>query len=100
MVVTNKFQRGETVPIYAEHKDWDNEYQDPSTSIKVTVTNPKAVVKVTAEAMEKLEKGKYVYYYNSAADDETEDWKYVVISIDGSGDSARTTETHGAFILR
>jgi len=93
-----KFQRGETIPVWVEVQDWDDAYVDP-TAVKVTIIDSKGVVKVNAAAMTKDAIGKYVYYYNSVATDETGWWRASADIIDGVGAGAKVTITPGGFNL-
>lgn len=40
-----KFQRGETVPIWAEIKTWAGVYDSPDQGVKITITDPDGQVK-------------------------------------------------------
>lgn len=94
------FQRGETIEVYAEVKDQDGVYTDPTSGIYVTITNPSGTVKVDNVAMTKITTGKYQYYYRSAADDVLGWWQARGKSLDGSGATLITTITDGGFVLK
>ena len=93
------YQRGETVPIHADVQDWDDAYVDP-TSIVIDVWDVSGTKKVTAQAMSKLETGKYVYYYTSLAADEEGWWRSMATITDGSGAGAKVTMRPGSFKLQ
>jgi len=68
------FQRGESVPCWAEDRNWAGSLIDPTQGIKITLKDPDgAIAKDVDEAdiddkvMENPEQGKYVFYYNSKA---------------------------------
>lgn len=104
MTITRAFQRGETVPIWAEVETWLGVAASPSQGLKVTITNPSGDIKPAngvAVAMTETPaaSGKYVYYYASASDDEVGWWRYKVVSQDGTGATAKYTTTWGGFRL-
>jgi len=73
-MTTQVFQRGETVPIWTEDRNWAGELIDPTAGIKVTLRDPDGAIAKEADeteisdlAMDKDEKGKYVFYYDSKA---------------------------------
>jgi len=89
------FQRGETVPIWAEVRDVDTDaLTDASEGAKIVITDPDGTIQVgdpTPVAMDNPDTGKYVYYYTPGAaavlgwwqtkvktQDETVDPKYVI----------------------
>lgn len=95
------FQRPETVPIWAEIKNWAGAYADPTHGVTlVHLTNPKGVKKAENQTMTKSETGKYVYYYASQANDELGWWRYQTKSQDGTGATAKYTITDGSFELK
>ena len=96
----NTFQAGETVGLWAYIKDWEGVYTSPDNGVKITLTNPLGTVKVNAQAMTADEVGKFVYYYNSAADDVKGSWYYFCKSQDGTGDGAKYVISHGSFELQ
>jgi len=108
-MITTVFQRGESVPIWAENKDWDGNYTNPSAGIKVTLWEPDGTLaKDGVDDIDDTAMGKetsprsgiYVYYYDSAADDPVGWWRYFCKAVDGVGDDARTTITYGGFELK
>jgi hypothetical protein len=94
------FQKGETVTVWAYIKNWAGTFIDPSSGVKITITNPSGTVKVTAQSMTKSEVGKYAYYYNSATDDVSGWWKVSTLAQDGSGETAKITITNSGFTLQ
>lgn len=96
----NTFQVGETVGIWCYIKDWEGTYTSPDNGVKVTLTDPDGTVKADAAAMTESETGKFVYYYNSQADDVKDKWwHYECKSQDGSGGTAKYVITRGSFKL-
>jgi uncharacterized protein YfaS (alpha-2-macroglobulin family) len=93
------FRRGQTVECYAEVKTQAGAYVDP-TSIVVTILDPNGVAKVTAQAMTKLEVGKYAYYYTVPADGGYGWWVDYATITDGSGAGAKVTMPQGQFEVR
>jgi hypothetical protein len=74
---------------------------DPSNGVTlIYLKNPSGTIKAENKSMTKSEPGKYVYYYNSASDDETGWWIYQVKSQDGTGDSAKYSVSEGGFELK
>ena len=94
------FQRPETVPIWAEVKDWDGNYVDPSEGVTLTLYDPKDTKKVDGLAMTKSATGKYVYHYASQADDEVGWWRGRGLAQDGAGAGAKITIKVGGFYLQ
>lgn len=73
-MTTQVFHRGETVPIWGEDRNWAGTLIDPTAGIKVTLKDPDGAIAKEADeteisdlAMDKDEKGKYVFYYDSKA---------------------------------
>ncbi|MBA7473844.1 hypothetical protein ES707_09189 [subsurface metagenome] len=72
---TEVFQRGETVPIWAETKNAIGEHFNPTPAgIKVTLRDPERVLAkdydgtdIDNKTMAQTSTGKYVFYYNSEA---------------------------------
>lgn len=112
------FQRGETVPIWAENRNWAGTLTNPSQGITITLKKPDGTaaqvlegeeyVDLTDKAMGKEttpRDGIYVYYYNSSpkGDPLVADplgwWHYSCKAVDGAGPDARTVITHGSFKL-
>lgn len=71
---TQVFQRGETVPCWAENKNWAGVLTNPTAGIKITLFDPDGVLAKAVDAtdiddtaMAISVQGKYVFYYNSKA---------------------------------
>jgi phosphatidate phosphatase APP1 len=95
-----KYNRGETVPIWAENRDWAEALQNPTAGVKVTVTDSTgATVVASTAAMTNISTGLYVYYWNSPSTATLGWYDYQCKAVDGSGDTARTTIQDGAFQL-
>lgn len=93
------FQRGETVPIYSDVKDWDGNYITP-TSIKITIYKPDETKAVDGIAMTEIVKGQYVHYYNTETTNPVGWYRTQVVEVDGTGDTAKTTIKLGGFELQ
>lgn len=105
------FQRGESVPCWAENKNWAGSHFNPTQGIKITLYKPDGTlaqdqaeppVDIDDTAMGKEttpRDGIYVFYYSSATDDPVGWWHYFCKAVDGSGDDAKTVITHGSFKL-
>lgn len=91
--------RGETVGLWSYIQDWEGVDTSPDNGVKITLTNPKGIVKVDAQAMTEKASGKFVYYYTTPADDETGWWHFFCKSQDGTGDDAKYTKKFGSFKL-
>lgn len=96
------WQRGETVPIWAECKLVSTgALYDPDQGVTLTVTcKESGVVVVNGLAMTKDSVGMYVYYYNTDTDNVISWYKCDGKAQDGSGDSAKVTIEHGGFNLQ
>jgi len=94
------YQRGETVGIWCYVKDWEGNYTNPDNGVKVTLIDPKSIVKVNALNMTPIDEGKYVYYYTSQITDTTGWWRYQCKSQDGVGDDAKYVISEGSFELK
>ena len=93
------YQIGETVPVWAEVKDWDDAYVTP-TSAKVTIYNESGEELVTDATMTEDATGKFVYYYNTEVGVDSAGWHpYVATIVDGTGGGAKTTISRGGFRL-
>ncbi len=73
-MTTQVFDRAETVPLWAENRDWAETLFNPSQGIKVTLRDPDGVLAKEADesdiedtAMTNSATGKYVFYYGSGA---------------------------------
>ena len=106
-MTTQVFQRGETVPMWAETRNAAGELFNPTPAgIKITLKKPDGTIaKDDAEddideaTMTQTSVGKFVYYYKSIATDPIGWWHYLCKAVDGSGDDAKTVITHGSFKL-
>jgi len=99
-MVTRHWQRGDTVPIWAEIRDPDtNDLTDPSEDVKLSLTDPSGTVKVDNQTMTKSAVGKYVYYWTSSASDAIGWYKAKVTVQDGTGAGAKYVIEYGGFIL-
>jgi len=97
------FQRPETIPIWAEVKDWAGEYATP-TSVKLTVIHKEGTVPVvdnqSMDLADELVEGIYVYYWTSLADSVL-GWYVVTATItDGAGEGTIVTIELGGFNLQ
>lgn len=76
-MTTQVFQRGETVPCWAENRKWDGTLTNPTQGIKITLKDPDGAIgkdvdeaDIDDEVMDKEttpRDGIYVFYYNSKA---------------------------------
>lgn len=101
------FQRGETVPIWAENRNWAGVLTDPTAGIKITLYKPDGVLAkdyddtdITDKPMTKDADGKYVFYYKSATANPIGWWRYFCKAVDGTGDAAKTVISYGSFELK
>lgn len=103
---TQTFRRGATVPIWVDNKTWAGVYANPTQGFKITIWDPNGVKQLLDPpdnyevAMEESETGKFVYYYNSQADDPTGWWPYECKGVDGTGEGAKTVNPMGSFELK
>lgn len=93
------YQCGETVPVWAEVKNWAGAFVNPSQGVKVTIYNPSGVKKATDEAMTESETGKYVFNYASQVEDEKGWWRTDGIATDGAGEGEKYTIRIAGFKL-
>lgn len=99
-----RWQRPETVPIWAEVRDPDtNALTDPSGGVVLTLTDPNGAVVFTEQVMDNPDKGKYVYYWTS---EETKDYtpiagwyKAKAKAVDGTGEGTKVVIELGGFYL-
>ena len=73
------------------------------TSVRITITDPKAVKKVNAVEIVvdgKVENGIYEHYYNTATDSEKGWWLGEVVVVDGTGQTAKTTPIPFSFKVK
>ena len=97
---TRHWQRGDTVPIWAEIRDPDTDaLTDPSEDVKLTLTDPDGTVKVNNQTMTQSSTGKYVYYWLSTTDDAIGWYKAKVTVQDGTGTGARYVVEYSGFVL-
>jgi len=73
-MTTDVYQRGETVPCWAENRNWAGVYTNPDGGIKITLRDPDGAIAIDVDesdiddtAMTESETGKYVFYYASKA---------------------------------
>jgi len=106
MVVTRNFQKGETIPIWAETRIWaTGAYSSPDQGIKITLTDPDGTLAADASgnienrAMAESESGKWVFYYTSKAADTVGWWEAKCIAQDGLLTEAKYTVAFGGFTL-
>lgn len=74
-MTTEVFQRGESVPIWAENRKWDGTLTDPTQGVKITLKDPDGVLAKDATGADIDDKvmgkettprdGIYVFYYDS-----------------------------------
>ena len=113
-MTTRVYQKGETIPIWAEVRNLAGVLYNPTVGVKITIKKPDGTAAKDAEDADITDKamgkettprdGIYVYYYDSRAkgdppvDDPSGWWPYFCKAIDGAGE-ARITITHGSFKL-
>lgn len=98
--VITKFISPSTVGIRAYVYDpKTDELTDPTTSIKVTVQDKDGNKVVDAEDMTKNAVGVYDYYYNIPADPVEGWYPGAVVTVDGSGDVAKTSVASFGFTV-
>jgi len=99
MTVRRDWQRGESVPIWAEAKDADGALFDPDQGILLTVTDKNDTVVVDAQTMTKSVTGVYYYKWTSESDSVIGWYKCTATAQDGTGANAWITIEHGGFRL-
>ena len=79
--MAGRYERGDTIPLSVETRDNDDVLFDP-TSIKVTITDPTGVVKVTEQDMTRDGTGLYSYQYSTLITSELGIWsvRYKAVS--------------------
>lgn len=92
------FQRGETVPLWAEVKDQSGNYVDP-TSVKLTLVKPDGTDVFANQDMVKSVTGKFVYFWNSTSDSDVGWYTAKGKTTDGTGEEAKVTIENGGFTL-
>lgn len=101
-MTTEVYQRGETIPIWAENRTWAGVLTNPSSGVKITLYEPDGTLAkdgladIDDVAMGKETPpvdGRYVYYYNAASDDPQGWWHYFCKAVDDS----MAVITHGGF---
>lgn len=95
------FQRPETVSIYAEVYDTEDNLATPSNGVVVEIYNPNGIA-ITGSpfVMTPTETGKYAYYWNSKTDSLAGWYKTIFTAQDGSGSGAKYTIQIGGFQLQ
>jgi len=112
---TQVFQRGDTVPIWAENRTNAGVLANPSAGIIVTLKKPDGTIAIEPDVAEtKIQDlamtlpdvdGKYVYHFDSrakgtpAVDEPTGWWHYFCTAIDGTDPDERVRISHGSFKL-
>jgi len=95
------YRRGATIGLWAHFKTWAGVAYSPDQGVKVTLYNPSQVKKVDDLPMAEDETGNFVYWYNSATDDELgTNWWYEAVGQDGTGDNIKYTRKTGSFELK
>lgn len=95
-----KFQREETVEVYAEVRDQDRNLVDPTESIQVTITDADGTAILLDDPNYEADMtaldgdGKFVYYYTLASDAAV-GWWTVEVTVTDTG--AKVTKTRGGF---
>jgi hypothetical protein len=96
------YQKGETVPCWAEDLNWEGVYIDPSQGIKITIYYPDGTKAVDNQAMSKIVTGdviQFVYYYASKSDDPGGEFSYECTATDGTSPNERIVISEGSFTL-
>ena len=91
MEVIVKFLAKSTIWVRAFVYDSAGALVDPTTSIKLTLVDSAAAVKVDALAMTKSTTGIYDYYYTTLVACAEGWWNGEVWVVDGSGETAKTS---------
>lgn len=99
MARVRRFQRGETVPVWADIKTWAGVYSSPDQGVKVTITDPDGTVQVDAVAMTEDATGKFVYYHLSTTADTVGWWRVRCKAQDGLLVDAKYIVADGGFYL-
>jgi hypothetical protein len=99
MSTTQVFAQGESIPIWCEVTNWEGSHVDPTAGLTIDVYRDTTKV-VDAVAMTQDDTGVYVYYYQSASDEDTGWLRWVCTAVDGSGVNAKTVIDQGGFWLR
>ena len=99
-----KFQRGETVPIWAEIKTWAGVYDSPDQGVKITITDPDGTVQVpeppaVTQAMTESSTGIFVYYFKPEDTDPLGWWQVRCLGQDGLLTEAKYVIADGGFKL-
>ncbi len=58
------FQRGDSILIQIEIRDYENDLVDPDTAL-ITIVDPEEEEVITEETMDREDTGKYYYHWNS-----------------------------------
>lgn len=91
MEVIVKFLAGATIWVRAYIYDSDDSLVDPTHSIKLTLVDADGTTQVDAQDMTKDDTGIYDYYYNTDSDSAEGWWSGEVWTVDGTGDSAKSS---------
>jgi len=84
MEVVVKFIQNATVWVRAYIYDSDGNLANPTTSTKLTLTDPDGTKQVDGEAMTPNDTGIYSYYYNTDSDSAVGWWSGEVWATDGT----------------
>lgn len=101
MAIRRDWQRGETVPIWAEVRlETTGALYNPDQGVVLTVTDPSGTAVITAQAMTLYSTGIYVYYWNSEATSVVGWYRAKGTAQDGTGATAKVTIENGGFNLQ
>lgn len=103
MTIRRDWQRGETVPIWAEVKLVSTgALHSPSEGVVLYVYDPDGAVlsTINGEAMDEDSTGMYVFYWNSPADADVGWHRARGKAQDGTGATAKITIENGGFNLQ
>ena len=103
MTIRRDWQRGETVPIWAEVKLVSTgALYSPDQGVLIYIYDPDGTVLpgVNGEAMTEDGIGMYVYYHNTADDDDTGWYRAKGKAQDGTGGTAKVTIENSGFNLQ
>lgn len=95
-----EFIAGASPKIRSYVRDENGALVDPSTSIKITVTDPVGTVKVDAQAMTKFATGIYDYYVTTLSSSEKGWWYGEVTVVDSVSGNPVTSKGVVGFELK
>ena len=102
MTVRRDWQKGETVPIWAEVKlTSTGALYDPDQGVKLYLYDPDGTVLsgVNGVSMTKDSLGMYVYYHNTSDSDDSGWYRAKGKAQDGTGENIKVTIENGGFNL-